>query len=487
MKLVKSFALIFLLTVLIVSFQNCTVRQNTGLLGKSTDSQSVNNSIVEKAPFAFDVVVDTISYNSCSGDNLNNYGNPGLHGLKIGVNEGFFDATGAGGIKAGAKLRSEFLRYVGKNLTPNYPATVITPGQIQYVLAHSTVNSDSFIQFAVRKKSDLSVVLDQIQPANSVLLPGRDGYVEPASLKSDEMLTELSKSVMYGPGGVVLSEGPFVYNLHGKTEPKPIMTSFSYVNAVDETFAAVTNADDSTGAGEQYADQVRKRFNSGGSDQVILAVTYGNPNASGVKDQSLNDPKRSDLKEKSKAFGRGYELKFETNSAKAGWKENLLKFVTETNLSKDGSLGIGNWSCENFVIMKQSHWNNAKPDEAGCAPLIATDMQNAAYAIQIKKLRRHYSESEWNIGVFYGKGAGYQPNDRTSHALCLVPKVKECYLPTVGLTTDGADIGVQYDATKECYLSRFSFMGVSYSGAAIGDNARKLGRCAQYASICIRN
>lgn len=497
MKLVKSFALIFITTILLVSFQNCSIKQNAGLLGSKSNGLTEAQTAVINAPFAFDVAVDTISYNSCSGSDLNGQG---IHGLKLGVNEGFIDSTGVGALKAGVKLRSDFLTYVGQTITPNYPSNVVTPAQIQYVISNSPYNTDSFIQYAVRRKSDLTVLLDQIDQTKAVFAAGRDGIIDEPSLRTDVMMSELAKNVVYGPGGVVLAEGSYVYNLGPKSEPKPVEASFGYTNAVDGTYPAVANADDGTGAGEQYADVVRKKFNSGGADKVILAITFGNPydpKVAATPDHGLNTPKRPDDKLRAKAFGRGYELKFQSNSAKAGWKENRLANVTEVNLEQNASIGLMSWSCSSFVIMKQTHWNNPKPDEASCAPLNATDLQNPTLAGPIKLIRRHYSEPEWNIGVFYKKNTTYLPSTRPVYPpstgsppiplLCLVPKVKECYLVTTGLTADKADIGVQYDDTQECYLSRYPFMGVTYSGGISGDAIRKLGRCAQYASICKRN
>jgi hypothetical protein len=63
---------------------------------------------------------------------------------------------------------------------------------------------------------------------------------------------------------------------------------------------------------------------------------------------------------------------------------------------------------------------------------------------------------------------------------CLTPKAGECYLPTTNIlddpTTKSLDIGIQYDINQECYLT--------IPGG--GDTQRNLGRCAQFASICVR-
>lgn len=484
MKLVKSFALILFISIVIMSFQNCSPSQNTGLLGSKTTGVSEAEKVTLDAPFAYDLVVDTISYNSCVGSQLNE---SGLHGIKLGVNEGFVDSAGSGAVKAGLKLRTDFLTYVGKSIPPIYPSTIVTPAQIQYVLQNSTANKNAYIQYAIRKRSDLSVALDLIAPSTQTIAPPRDGNVETAKLASDPTLSALTKNVLYGGGGVLLSEGPRIYNLYENTEVRPIEMSFGYSNYWDETYAAETDLSnvEPFGIGEAYSDRVRQKFNSSGIDKFILAITYGDP-TTGAGDYALNDPKRIDSSDKTKAYGRSYALRFEQVSSKAGWRPNLLKQVTESNLVDNTPATGTSWSCENVVIMKQNQWNNNIPTEPACVPLNATDMQNSTLAGQVKRLRRHYVESKWNIGLFYGKNSVYVPAARMAQPLCLVPKTADCYLPTT-IGASGSDVGVNYDSTTECYLYTASLMGVSYTGSPSVDVARTLGRCAQYASICIRS
>lgn len=489
MKLVKSFALIFIITVMIVSFQNCTIKQNTGLLSSTSNPEEEKEAVVSNAPFAYDHVVDTISYNSCVGTGLTAQG---IHGLKIGVNEGFIDNSGNGAVNAGVKLRTEFLQFIGKNVSPIFPSTVITPAQIQHILKNSPINKEAFIQYAVRKRSDLTLAVDIIQPTPTTAISlGRDGFYELAPLDQDPVLTYITKNVQYGPGGSILAEGPRAYNLFGVSDPRPMEVAFSFSANSDESFPPVATADDGTGAGEQYSDLIRKRFTSNGPDKIVLTTTFGSPNkitTGAINDVGFNSPKRANETDKTKAFGRSFELKFESLSTKAGWRNNLLKSVSELNLAKGDTTGAGTWSCENFVIMKKIQFNNPKFDDAACVPLITDDLNNVNFAAQIKRIRRHYSEANWNIGLFYGKNVPYVATavDRATHPICLVPKQTECYLQTAGLTADGTDIGVQYDPNQECYLSRFTQMGVGYTGSLTGDPARKLGRCAQFASICVR-
>jgi hypothetical protein len=82
---------------------------------------------------------------------------------------------------------------------------------------------------------------------------------------------------------------------------------------------------------------------------------------------------------------------------------------------------------------------------------------------------------------------------RAALPICIVNKAVDCYFATKGiiLSEPETDVGVNYNASisgnaAECYLSRFSQMGVSYLGGKTGDEARRLGRCPQYASVCVR-
>lgn len=495
MKLVKIFALILFTTVIAVSFQNCSPSQNTGLLGSKKTSDELKNEVnqvTDSAPFAYDMVIDTISYNSCVGLDLNK---AGIHGIKMGVNEGFVDNNGSGAVKGGIKLRTDFLTYVGKNISPIYPSTVITPAQIQYILQNSTANKNAFLQFAIRKRIDLSPAIDLIDTNSSsgsiAVTPERDGWVENAPLFSDPVLTGLTKGVQFGTKGTLLSEGPRLYNLYEVSDVRPIEYSFGYSNYADQTYPVTPSdssggqSDEPYGFGEAHSDRVRLRFNSSGTDKLLATVTYGDPYGEGTTDYGLSNPLRPSSTDKTKAYGRSYAFRFESLSTRAGWRSNQLRQITESNLVDNTPASGASWNCENYVVMKQNQWNNPKASEPACVALTTIDLQNSNLAGKVKRLRRHYSESNWNIGLFYPKNGIYIPGARGVQPLCLVPKLAECYLPTT--LPNGTDIGINYDPTTECYLYAFSVMGVSYPNNPTLDAKRAFGRCAQYASICVRS
>lgn len=476
--------------VMLTVLSSCSIQQEPSLLSSKSTSGDTVQKVLENVPFAFDVAVDTISYNSCVGSELNQGGK--LHGIKIGANEGFVDTNGSGAVKGGLKLKSDFLQYVAKNVNPTYPNTTIVPAQIQYILQNSEANQGLKIQYAIRTASDLKVAPDVINlDSSTVITPTRDGVYEGSLLSEEPVLSSITNNVKFGASGTILSEGARIYNIGMKSSPDAIEGSLGYSNAYDSSAQPVAGADDGVGVGEQYADIVRSKFNS---FAYVLAVTFGNETTVASTDLTpsfgLNSPKRKTETDLRRAYGKGYELTFSSkNSALSSWRKNTLTRITEKNL-EDGSLVSGvSWSCENFVIMKTNQLNNKKIAEPSCAELVASDLSVPAIAAKVRNIRRHYSEDLWGIGFYYGANELYVPATRTAQPLCLVNRQIDCYLPTTGIISGSPteDVGVQYNSTQECYLSRFQQMGVNYIDNKTGDTARRLGRCAQYASVCTRS
>lgn len=470
-------------------FSACSVQQNQSLLSSKTSGADSAQRVIEAMPFAYDLAIDTISYNSCVGTALNS---SGIHGFKMGANEGFTDVNGSGAVKGGLKLRSDFVKYLAQNMAPNFPSTTISAAQVQYVLQNSTANKNATALYAIRTASDLRVVPDTINPSDTPQL-GRDGIFETAIFSEEPTVSAITKSIQFGPNGTVLAEGPRVYNLGGTTgTPDPIEVTFNYSSISDETFPIVSGADDSLGAGEEYADRLRKKFNS---NTYVLTQAYGSyiidENAGDDGASGMNTlrrpPNTTDVK---KAYGRAYELNFTSkNSVISSQLRNILNRVTEKNL-EDGKPADGvSWSCDNVLIMRSGELNGKSSTKASCSEVRAADMTNATVAAKVRMLRRHYNAQDWAIGFYFPVNAQAATITRTSQPLCLVNKTTECYLPTTGIitTNPAEDVGVQYDTTKECYLSRYQQIGVSYTGGLTGDAARRLGRCPQYASVCVRN
>lgn len=510
MKLAHVMKLLLLtLTALVFS---CT-REGEGILNnQSTISQAVDN-YTKQAPFAYDIAADTISYNSCVNYVAEGAASTSFPSLTIGVNEGFVTNNGNGAVKGGLKLRTAFLQHIGRYIKPQSLSTTITPDQVKFVLQKSTANAGAYLQYSIRKKSDLKINIDLISPGannnlNSLVpLPGRDASVFLQDLSSGFVGHMLTKDVKFTTTGTVLAEGPRTYNLSDTPDPVVVQGMFGVNQTADETLQPATDSNNTNpeikfGVGEYYSDFVRKKFNSTGSDRVILAAVFGGKAidvAGGDSTEETISQIRRQSTDVSKAFGRGYSLKFESrNKNVAGWVNNVLSgtAVTEFDLSTGTTVQGAQWSCENFIIALPAHWDNKKLSEPTCSPLLATDM-TAARQLAVKKIRRQHSALDWNIGLFIPKDTALGVTvadriaNRANYQVCVSPRKTSCYLPTTNIFSlaenVGKDAGIQYDTTQECYLTAYNLMGATYSSATTADAKRLLGRCANFLSVCTRS
>lgn len=504
----------FLLLVLPALVVSCTPKGEGILNNQSTISETVDN-VTKQAPFAYDIAADTISYNSCVNFAPNNVTGTNFPSLTVGVNEGFVTNNGNGAVKGGLKLRTAFLQHIGRYIKPQSPSTSVTAEQVKYVLQNSTANAGAYLQYSVRRKSDLALNLDLISPGssgNSDLIPkrGRDATVFTQDLTTGFVGHMLTKDIKFTATGAVLSEGPRTYNLSDNPEPIPIQASFGLNQTSDDSLpsssdSSTNNPENFLGVGEYYGDFVRKKFNSTGADRILITAVFGGKvedigGSSGEQTEESISQIRRQTTDISKAFGRGYTLKFESrNRNVAGWVNNVLSgtAVTEFDLSTGTTVQGAQWSCENFIIALPAHWDNKKLNEPTCSPLIATDMTEARQ-LAVKKIRRQNSSVDWNIGLFIPKDTvlGVTPQDRIAnrakYQICVSPRRNTCYLPTTNIFAAdgpnvGKDAGIQYDTTKECYLTAYNLMGATYTSATTPDAKRLLGRCANFLSVCTRS
>lgn len=508
-----------IIQILLLAFSvlvfSCTPKGEGILNNKSSFAETIDNA-TKQAPFAYDIAADTISYNSCVNfvADASSTNNP-VPGLIIGVNEGFVTNNGNGAVKGGLKLRTQFLQHIGRYIKPQAPSSTITPEQVQRVLQNSTANANAYMQFSIRKKTDLTLNIDLISPgANNNLntlvpQPNRDAIVFLKDLTGGFVGHMLTKDVKYTGSGTVLSEGPRTYNLSDTPDPVPIQASFGINQTADETLPPSTdtttnNPEIKFGVGEYYSDIVRKKFNSTANDRVILTAVFGGKaldagfGSQGSTEESISQIRRQTT-DVSKAFGRGYGLKFTPKvSNVAGWVSNVLSgtAVTEFDLATGTTVQGAQWTCENFVIVLPAHYDNKKLTEPTCSPLVSTDMTEARQ-LAVKKIRRQHSARDWNIGLFIPKdqALGVTVADRIANRLnyqiCVSPRKSSCYLPTTQIFSSSenasADAGIQYDTSKECYLTAFNLMGANYTNAVTPDAKRLLGRCANYLSVCTRS
>ncbi len=531
--------LILLISILTAALASTGCKsEGSGILGKQSVTSTTEDPLIVNTPFAYDYAADTISYNSCV-ITTPSIQDPVLHGLKMGSNEGFVDNLGTGAVKAGVKLRSDFLQYVGKNFSPDYPSNTITSPQITRILNDKTsvLNKNAYLQFAVRKKSDYTVIPDLISPvANAQIVPGRDAIVFTQNLSSGYLGYSITKNIVFDTSGGVLAEGSRVYDLADTQDSVPIEGLFNFNATIDETYAGpnpIPYLSEPFGAAEVYSQKVRDSFNAG--TQLLSATfggtgsTSGNPVDDAIGD-TVNNIKRpykvgTTVIDTAKAFGRGYQLKFQSQdlSSTSTWPKSRLTNVTEIALDTGAPAAGTSWTCEQFPIAPPNYWNNTRTSnkawvkestmvEPNCAPLLATDTNcvggdsAATCAIKkdrvekVKRIRRQYSVDAWNIGLMFtaksktgysvpnGNSRITDPNNGLTIELCVSPKSSNsCYLPTVGILNSGLtvpadktlDVGIQFDRTQECYLTMATIAGDR-------DPKRRNGRCAQFASICTR-
>lgn len=491
--------------------------QGVGILGQQSFEATDVDPKIANAPFAYDAVVDTISYNSCTVNNASgNYNNPEMHGIKIGVAEGFADETGTGSVRAGLKIRSDFLQYVSQKFKPDYPSEVITGAQVQAILNHkdNVANKDPKIQFAIRRPAlNYSARVDQIYTQSADLpIPMRDVLPLSPTLASDFLGYSITKGIIFTNTGTVLAEGPRVYNLSSTSDAIKLEGTLNFNSYLDPSMneqGAVPNETD-LGVYEHYSQSIRDAFNT---NSQMLTLTYGGvnpvPNPPDATIDSIENIRRpfknnSSALDMTKAYGRGFSLKFSTNDLTGASPKNKLTAVNEMDLF-NGAPANSSWKCEQFVIVRAQEWNNNAiyNDKLvndvmtlpTCHPLVATDIDCSVSAKacenlkMVKLIRRHYSQEQWNIGLMelpVLKTAYTGTPARDTMKLCIAPTnpASSCYLRTENLfentTFAGKDIGVQYTEGSPCYLSSGTFSGSR-------DEQRKLGRCAQYASICSRS
>ncbi len=484
-----------------IMFSSGCTPQGNGILGSQNSLATQADEKVKQAPFPYDIVSDTISYNSCVyKTNLASI-QTGIPALKIGASEGFVDKTGSGAVKSGLKLKTAFLQYIGQNFKPSFPSTTITPQQVRSVLEQADSATDTYLQYSIRYKSNLNVHIDLISPATpELLIPsiGRDIQLFQNELNTSYLAHQMTKDIQYKTDGNVLSENSRINNLSSNTVPSSIESTFKLNQTIDESFPgdAETAAKESGyGVAEAYADSIRKKFNSAGLDKILLTAVYAgdNPDSTTATSNTVSVVRRPTGAAASLAYGRGYSLNFQSKSAsgKAGWIKNILTSVNEIDLTTGSEVIGAPWECKNFVIVKSNHWNNKRFKQPTCSPFISSDL-TAARQDDIRLIRRHYPQVSWNVGLFIS--ATSEPSAGRSHLeVCIAPIDLSCYLPTTGVleadSTNSQDIGINFDPEKECYLTAYNSLGVVYTAASTGtpDGKRLLGRCAQYASICKRN
>ncbi len=463
---------------LVFSFQNCGKAGfdsglDEGLAQSSTDpelDQQFGKSDAEKVaaiPFAYDLIVDQIAYNSCSGANVPS--TPGFFTFKLG------SYTSKGGLK----LREDFVTYVNKNFKAVSPAMYLSDLQIKNFLAASPENKAAQPQFAIRGRGNPQ----QVRSSNTTLNENVDYFNLLGDLTNDRFMDPLVQSMVA---------------MQGNSNPVYVPTQF-FPFAVSSIQRTVETSI-SFNSNEAIAQALRNDFGR----NAQLAMTYTS--------KEIGDPYVArtpiDSTDTNAAYGRAYIPVFAIaaapytlqadysamnppvmvppitpkaatgcpgGSCQPAWStpNNIMTGISEVNL-EGSAVGTGaTWNCNpkrRYVIIKASD-SKACPKEsyaaiqggitgAGVIPAISAQ----DYQTELEIVRRSLPAEDWDVNI---------------QLRCAVPKTNTstCYPDEV---INGVSVSVEYDQTVECFqgLNTQNFLTPATPPTK---------RCAQYVSICTRN
>jgi hypothetical protein len=299
---------------------------------------------VQSAPFAFDVAADQITYNSCSGSQVQN-------------KQGYFTFRIGAYRNTGLKLKQEFYDHINKNFKPAYPSDKITLNQYKQILQKSPANAGAIVYFGLRSVN------------------------KPRSLFSPYAPTP-SEGTDYAPLASELSDDRFMDALVTGT---PV--AVNYFPKAPEQNQKVFEAQLNYNKDEAFSRAVSEEFRN----NILLALTY--KSGTGEADHL---PRRPAGAPENQAYGRGYRLAFglPATTARGNNPLNVVNAVQEVSLM-DNKPTTGQWNCNRkYTIVRPSDAAVSCPEDN----FQYTADQRQEYAI----LRRHLPAQDWRISVQYG-------------------------------------------------------------------------------------
>lgn len=476
--------------IIVLLFVASCAKQANSPLGTGVSSLGIDevSPIYKDEPFAYDAVVDTISYNSCYGENL---ASSGIHGFVVSAVEN--PATDGETPKSGVRITKKYLDFIGTKINPSYPATTISTEQVRSFIAGSPLNKNVVPIVAVRRTQSLDILPEDLTSTN--LQSNKDYYSALSVLTNINFITSLIEGIIYTPESKVLSQGPRI-------------NDFKYADDSIRTLNVKMGYNLTAGSAELYSWQLRNEFNR---KNLALALTFHDNEAADFAINPLS-PDATNLK---RAYGRSFQLGFNSlavvshNSIPA----NLLTQVEEKDLDS-GSLVAGTkWSCRQYMVMRSVDQNVAEavtapvPSAPLGLPLTYDVLTNThTYYLNengqpmtgleiVRDIRRQYSASEWDIVRLNKETESGTTDPDTDLLFALVPKLSACYGAAANVTSTDPDPGVDYTpwsglddfiapqtypATQGCFQESFASQGISY-----GSDAPKK-RCANWVSVCTR-
>lgn len=485
-KTMQTFAISSLWLFLFLFVFSCS-RQPNSPLGNGQSSLDTDEvpAIYKSEPFAYDGIVDTISYNSCYNANIDN---SGMYAFNVSASENpLFDESPRSGIRVSKK----YLDFVGSRINPAYPEESITQKQLQTFISGSPLNKNAIPMVSVRRAQTLSIVPQDLTSTSFVVR--KDFYPVLDVLSNIHFITSLIEGIIYGPDNKVMSQGPrindFIYTDDGT---RSLNAKLGYNLATSE---------------ELYTVQMRREFLR---RNYILALTFHDNTATDFAINPLS-PTPTNLK---RAYGRGYYLGFTTvaTASHNSIPNNLLNSIEERDLETDSLVVGATWSCRQYMVVRNEDKDEPQGGTAPVAggklvlPLTYSDLIGAhTYHINelgqqmtgleiVREIRKQYSAADWDIGRLNQDTTAGGTSPVTDLIFVVVPKVAACYDAAKNISSSDPDPGVDYtpwnnaddyvagqnSSTQGCFQASFAAQGISYYTAA----PKK--RCANWVSICNR-
>jgi hypothetical protein len=457
LKVNKHFAALLTCAALILfSFQNCgrsgfTAQDEATLL--STSLTGTNAAGGASGMIAYDVGLDSITYNSCI---------PSVNGISSYYT---LNAT-ASGTRGGARLTSDFMTSAASTLKPVVGNSVVE--DVQYKELIEQINPGLELQVALRSATDLRAAY------NGTSSGGIWGSF--TALTDDAWMTPVVSSARTANNAWV-----------GYTARAPASTarmgfSFSQDFSASDYWSNTLSAQSFRACTSQGCQ---------GFGTFNIAVGFSED-----ANRSLIRSPVAYTSVQTKAYGRGYQLQYgyAGNNPSVGMR--VLNGIVEYNLATNTQIPEGNaiptWSCTQIPIMSSAQrgpsnaiqtsavdgrYTTATPASYYLCNPMSGALANSISPTLLAKIRELLPPNQWQLGYQNYNGAS---------RLCVVPTGFDCYPQNETFPNYNATTGVstpypyyvEYDTTKTCINE--DNMSSLITGGAINSV------CAHYVTICTK-
>lgn len=379
-------------------FQNCGKAGFDDALSSEDDISALGDDSAG-IPFAYDMVLDEIAYNSCANDQLVN-NSPGMFTIKA-----------AASTFGGVKLRTDFVNWAKQTLKPEYPNETVTDAQIKKFIGSNRSLSNAVPQLAIRGRQSPQTLFPLGGSSSATV--GVD-YVNLLGDLADDrwsntLMNQFNVSPNLGvnffplaPGGARIFEGQLSYN-KSEAHRNSLRLNLSQSYQLTNTYRAVSG--DLFAARAPISASASQAYGRGYNLNFSQAVTY-------------------------------YQLQvFGNMNVWANAQASTLSAVSEvSDLNNPSFVNSNAWSCDisdRYIVVHKDHAAQY------CPPENYNAVVNIPLGQQVhEKLRRVLKPEHWDVNV------GLR---------CVVPKTSNCYKPEADPTT-GVQVMVQYDAAQPCYV-----------------------------------